>query len=71
MNIGKTIEDKSSEIGRYPWRIVRKSFLANGNMEYAFDWYGSCKYFYEVDAQSLIIIKWRAVGLVDDCIIPN
>ena len=68
-NIGKRTDDPTSEISRYPTRIVDSLTLPNGNREIKFRGRRDCRYFYEVDKVTNIIIGWRFEGKKKNCII--
>lgn len=41
--------------------------LSNGNIENEYKWRGTCKYFFEFDPQTRIIVSWRFTGSEGDC----
>lgn len=44
---------------------VRK--MPNGNIENEYKWRGACKYFFEYDPRTRIIVEWRFIGTEEDC----
>ena len=42
--------------------------LANGNSEYGFKYWKTCRVYYEVDPETRIIVDWRWEGLRKDCV---
>jgi hypothetical protein len=67
-NIGKDIDDPLTE-GVNPHVFVGSKILPNGNIENEYRLYGSCRYFFEVDARTRKIVSWRFEGSEHDCII--
>jgi hypothetical protein len=43
--------------------------LQNGNLEYEYAYYGTCRYFFEIDPHTQIILGARFEGASDDCIV--
>ncbi len=70
-NLGKREDDPRTSVARYPERILSHKVLTNGNSEIEYRGRGSCVSFFEVDAESRLIISWRFVGNEKDCsIVP-
>lgn len=70
-NVGKSIDDPTSEVALYPQLLVGKKMLPSGNWEYEYQWYGACRYYYEIDSKTRLIVGWRSEGSEHDCQIPN
>ncbi len=70
-NIGKSIDDPSSEVARYPQLLVGRKDLPNGNYENEYRWYRECRYFYEINPSTRMIVNWRYEGNENDCKISN
>lgn len=69
--VGKTIDDPSSYIARYPQEIVGSRDLPNGNKEIEFLRSASeCRVFFEVDPHTRKIVGWRYEGSDETCSIP-
>jgi hypothetical protein len=49
-------------------KMVSSTPLPNGHQELEFWLRGTCRYFYEVDAEGTIV-AWRFVGTEKDCVI--
>jgi hypothetical protein len=67
-NIGRNIDDPAT-IWVNPHALVASKSLPNGNIENEYRLYGSCRYFFEVDARTRKIVSWRFEGSEHDCII--
>jgi hypothetical protein len=67
-NIGKRIDDPSA-MWVMPQHLLGTSNLANGDVEYVYRFQGSCRYFFEVDPKSNVMVKWRYEGSDRDCAI--
>jgi len=70
-NLGKSVDDPSSDVARYPQLLVGSQVLPNGNIENQYRWRGACRYFLEIDQQTRKIVGWRFEGSERDCeIVP-
>lgn len=70
-NLGKSIDDPSSDVARYPQLLVDSKLLPNGDIENQYRWRGSCRYYFEIDQQTHKIVGWRFEGSERDCeIVP-
>jgi len=67
--VGKKATDPSSYVARYPQTLIRAIKLPNGNIEFEYKRLRSCRYFYEIDSKTNIIISWRFEGETRDCTI--
>jgi len=65
-NIGKNINDPTANwVGdRY---FVNSKQLSNGNIENQYFFWKTCKYYFEIDPVTLIILNWRFEGDKRDC----
>lgn len=45
--------------------------LPNGNVERGYQYRGTCKYFFELDSITNVVVNWRYEGLRQDCEVPN
>lgn len=67
--VGKSADDPSTNIARYPQNIMSRRVLPNGNTEIKYRApYRTCRVFYEIDNESRIIVDWRYVGREQDCV---
>jgi len=66
-NVGKNIglPQKWMGIDRY----VGSKTLQNGNVENEYKLLGACRYFFEINPASKIIVSWRFEGGKKDCAI--
>ncbi|MHB8474524.1 MAG: hypothetical protein ACYDC8_17065 [Gammaproteobacteria bacterium] len=64
-NIGRNIDDPSTNWVRSE-NLVGSKYLPNGNIEYEYRDRGACRYFFEVNPKTRIIISWRLKG-EEDC----
>lgn len=69
-NVGKRIDDP-----RLNWVnqrvLIGSTTLPNGNIENEYRFRETCRYFFEVDPKSRVILRWRFQGTERDCqIVP-
>ena len=57
--VGKTIEDPTSRVGRYPESVVARRQLPNGMEEIEYMYSHVCMVFFEVDPKTKMIVSWR------------
>lgn len=70
-NVGKSVDDPSSDVSRYPQLLIGRRVLQDGNIENGYRWRGVCRYFLEYDPKTRIIVGWRFEGNEQDCeIVP-
>lgn len=70
-SIGKSIDAPPRLTNAYPDRLMSSTVLPNGNIEHKYLWYRACRYFFEIDAKTRIIVGWRFEGSERDCeIVP-
>jgi hypothetical protein len=70
-SVGRSIDDPPRLTNAYPDRLVFSKKLKNGNFENEYRWYRDCRYFFEVDGKSRVIVAWHFVGSDKDCeIVP-
>ena len=68
-NIGSSI-DKPQEPGvAIPKYLLNSTALPNGNIENGYQYRGTCRYFFEFDPNTRIILGWRFEGSKTDCAI--
>jgi len=67
-DVGKKADDPNTQIVRYPQFFSSSRVLANGNKEIE-HYYGKCKYMFEINQESNIIIGWRFEGTEQACAI--
>jgi hypothetical protein len=68
--VGLNADDSErSWLARYPEDILGKQELSNGNVEIEFRTNSgpTCRVFYEVSAETRIIVSWRFEGNEQDC----
>jgi len=63
-NLGRDIRNPSTNWVREE-NLVQSRKLPNGNIENEYRWRGSCRYFFEVEAVTRIIVNWRLQGEQD------
>lgn len=69
-NIGRDIDSPNTDWVR-PDRYVGNKVLPNGNTENEYKFRGTCRYFFEIDPKTRIIVGWRFEGNERDCeIVP-
>lgn len=66
-NVGRRIDDTRSWVR--PDRYLGSTVLENGNIENKYKYIRTCRYFFEYDPETLIIIHWRCEGQEGDCIV--
>ena len=66
-SIGKSIDSAPRLTNAYPDRLLSSIDLLNGHIENKYLWYGACRYFYEIDPKTRIIVAWRFEGNERDC----
>lgn len=69
-SVGKKIDDpRTNWVDRRS--LVQSKRLPNGNIENKYRWRGTCRYYYEFDPKTRIIVSWRYEGSKEDCeIVP-
>jgi hypothetical protein len=68
--VGSNADDpERSWLARYPQNILGRQELSNGNIEIEFRTNSGpkCRVFYEVDAETHIVVSWRFEGNAQDC----
>lgn len=68
--VGKNADDPSSYVTRYPQLLINSRSLPNGHIEKEYRWIRSCRYYYEIDPATNIIVGWRFEGSKQDCVTP-
>lgn len=67
-NVGKKIGDPTTK-----WMnervLMRSRELPNGQIEYQYRFRGTCRYYFEVDSKTSVIVGWRFEGTEEDCAI--
>jgi hypothetical protein len=67
--VGKHIDDPHT--WARPDRYVGNKVLPNGNTENEYEFRGACRYYFEIDWKTRIIVGWRFEGSERDCeIVP-
>jgi hypothetical protein len=70
-SVGKSITAPPRVIKAYPDDLLVSRKLSNGNIENEYRYRGTCRYFYEFDPSTKIILRWRFEGSESDCeIVP-
>lgn len=70
-DVGKSADDPSTSVSRYPQKLIGTRKLQNGNIENEYFLRGTCRYFYEIDPKTRLIVRFRFEGNVKDCgIVP-
>ncbi len=69
--VGKSIDLPPRAIKAYPEDLISTTVLPSGNIENQYQFRGTCRYFYEVNPKTRIIMGWRFEGSERDCeIVP-
>lgn len=68
-SVGKSIDAPPTLTNAYSRRLLRSDILENGNVENEYRYRGSCRYFYEIDPKTRLIVGFRFVGSEADCAI--
>jgi hypothetical protein len=63
--VGKRID--SPNTWARPDRFIKKEALPSGNMESEYKFRGTCRYFFEYEPSSLLIVGWHYEGKESDC----
>ena len=66
-SVGKSIDLPPRVTNAYPEDLVSSTHLPNGNIENQYRYQGACRYFYEIDPKTRIIVGWRYEGSERDC----
>lgn len=66
-SVGKSIDADARITNAYTDRLLSTTELPNGHFENKYLWYGACRYFFEIDSQTRIIVSWRFEGTDADC----
>jgi len=70
-NVGMRIDNSLGGNWAIPKYLVNTIHLPNGNIENEYEFHGNCRYFFEIDANTQIIVGWRFEGSEQDCgIVP-
>ena len=69
VDIGKRMQDSTTNISRYSDQIYKRNTLSNGNIEIGLNHIGNCKVFFQVDHRTSIILDWRYEGSQKDCVV--
>ena len=67
-NVGKII-DGPSTLWVKSDRYVATRQLSNGNAENEYRLRGTCRYFFEFNPETRVIVGWRFEGSENDCVI--
>lgn len=51
------------------YKPITTKRLQDGNMENEYEFRGTCRYFFEFDPKTQIIVGWRFTGSEEDCVI--
>lgn len=71
LDIGKSVDDPTLSGWMQSQRLIGHQTLPNGNVENAYRFRGTCRYFYEINPKTRIIVGWRFEGSERDCeIVP-
>ncbi len=65
--IGKSIDNAPYSSWRHEKDVVNSKLLPNGNIEKEYAYLRSCRYFFEIDHKTRIIIGARFEGKESDC----
>lgn len=66
-SVGKNIDAPPRITNAYADRLLSSRVLQTGNLENEYQWYGACRYFYEIDSKTRIIVGWHFEGSERDC----
>lgn len=67
--VGESIDDRRSWAYPDPDRYLGSKVLKNGNIENEYKLQRTCRYFFEYDPETRIIVNWRFEGKEGDCIV--
>jgi len=67
-DIGESVDAPNTWAGPH-FRAIDVKVLPNGNIENEYEFRGSCRYFFEFNPETRIIIGWRFEGREKDCAI--
>lgn len=68
-NVGSSIDNPNVAGSTYYKSLVGSNSLPNGNIENKYRDRGTCRYFFEFDPETRIIVSWRFEGSEKDCVI--
>jgi hypothetical protein len=68
-SVSKSIDDPPRLTNAYPDRLISSKVLGNGNIENEYRWYGACRYFYEINPTTRVIVGWHFEGGQSECYI--
>lgn len=68
-NIGSSIDKPRVAGVALAKYLVQSKSLPNGNIENEYLGRGSCRYFFEFDPGTRIIVDWRFEGTEEDCVV--
>ncbi len=67
VNVGRSIDNTRSWVR--PDRYLGNTVLENGNIENEYKYIRTCRYFFEYDPETRIIVNWRFEGEESDCVV--
>ncbi len=67
VNVGRSIDDTRS--WKRPDRLLGRKVLENGNIENEYEYTRTCRYFFEYDPETRIVVNWRFEGKESDCVV--
>lgn len=70
-NVGMRIDESRGDNWAIQKYLVNTVWHSNGNVENEYEFRGTCRYFFEFDPKTRIIVGWRFEGSEHDCeIVP-
>lgn len=67
--VGRAVDGPNRAVWAVDERLQRSSVLPNGNMENEYKYRGTCRYFFEYDPETRVIVRWRFTGDKKDCVV--
>ena len=67
--IGMSIDAPPAKTGIDPADLVSTRALPNGNFENGYQYGKTCRYFFEVNSKTRVVVAWRFEGSEEDCAI--
>lgn len=68
-NVGRKINGSDRSHWAIPEYFVGSKSLPNGNIENEYKYIRTCRYFFEYDPETRIIVNWRFEGKESDCVV--
>lgn len=68
--LGKSFDSSRMTWGGEKYHLSTRT-LPNGNVERGYQYRGTCKYFFELNSITNVVVSWRYEGLRENCKVPN